>query len=149
MFIRYFQPDSLLQDQVGRDRGPSAASYDRHRHSLWPRAPQRRIRQGWEFLETHIDDLYYFWVKSGALLVVILGCQCLTAYYILSCVFLDFRLNSSTILGSGVDVKGCVKVLREARDKTQSESLLNALRYTTKNLNSDTTPKNIRSLLEA
>jgi len=57
--------------------------------------------------------------------------------------------SGAFVKGSGVDVKGCVKVLREARDKTQSESLLNALRYTTKNLNSDTTPKNIRSLLEA
>ncbi len=46
-----------------------------------------------------------------------------------------------------MDVKGCVKVLRDARDKTQSESLLNALRYTTKNLNSENTPRNIRNLL--
>jgi len=57
--------------------------------------------------------------------------------------------SGAFVKGSGVDVKGCVKVLREARDKTQSESLLNALRYTTKNLNTDSTPKNIRSLLDA
>jgi len=57
--------------------------------------------------------------------------------------------SGAFVKGSGVDVKGCVKVLREAGDKTQSESLLNALRYTTKNLNSDATPRNIRSLLEA
>lgn len=48
--------------------------------------------------------------------------------------------------GSTVDVKGCVKVLKD-EDKSRSESLLNALRYTTKNLNCENTPKNIRNLL--
>ena len=59
--------------------------------------------------------------------------------------------DAKSIIVSGV-MSLCsflLKVLREAGDKTQSESLLNALRYTTKNLNSDATPRNIRSLLEA
>ena len=55
--------------------------------------------------------------------------------------------SGAFVRSSCVDVKGCVKVLRDARDKTQSESLLNALRYTTKNLNSENTPRNIRNLL--
>lgn len=48
--------------------------------------------------------------------------------------------------GASVDVKGCVKVLKEY-DKAQSESLMNALRYTTKHLNDESTPKSTKSLL--
>uniref|UniRef100_A0A2P2HY84 Protein FAM49B-like n=1 Tax=Hirondellea gigas TaxID=1518452 RepID=A0A2P2HY84_9CRUS len=47
---------------------------------------------------------------------------------------------------STVDVKGCVKVLKE-QPASSSENLLNALRYTTKHLNDDSTPKHIRTLL--
>ncbi|XP_063885066.1 CYFIP-related Rac1 interactor B-like [Scylla paramamosain] len=47
---------------------------------------------------------------------------------------------------STIDVKGCVKVLKD-QPASSSENLLNALRYTTKHLNDDSTPKHIRSLL--
>ncbi|XP_018026785.1 CYFIP-related Rac1 interactor B [Hyalella azteca] len=47
---------------------------------------------------------------------------------------------------SHVDVKGCIKVLKE-QPASSSENLLNALRYTTKHLNDDSTPKHIRTLL--
>lgn len=47
---------------------------------------------------------------------------------------------------SHIDVKGCVRLL-QAQPATKAEPLLNALRYTTKHLNEDTTPKNIRNLL--
>lgn len=53
---------------------------------------------------------------------------------------------SSHLSGSSVDVKGCVKVVRE-QEKSRAESLLNALRYTTMHLNDESTPKNIKSLL--
>jgi len=52
------------------------------------------------------------------------------------------------VKASDVDVKGCVKVLKE-QPTSQSEGLLNALRYTTKHLNDDSTPKTIRTLLAA
>ncbi|KAI8496001.1 Protein fam49b [Branchiostoma belcheri] len=47
---------------------------------------------------------------------------------------------------SGIDMKGCIKVLRD-QPASKVEGLLNALRYTTKHLNDETTPKNIRALL--
>lgn len=49
---------------------------------------------------------------------------------------------------SSVDVKGCVKFLQQ-QPPPKAEPLLNALRYTTKHLNSQSTPRNIRSLLAA
>ncbi|XP_045495468.1 CYFIP-related Rac1 interactor A [Colias croceus] len=49
---------------------------------------------------------------------------------------------------SSVDVKGCVKFLQQ-QPPPKAEPLLNALRYTTKHLNSQSTPKNIRALLAA
>jgi len=49
-------------------------------------------------------------------------------------------------LGTHLDVKGCVKVLRE-QEKSKVECLINALRYTTKHLNEETTPKSTKSLL--
>ncbi|CAH0398852.1 unnamed protein product [Chilo suppressalis] len=49
---------------------------------------------------------------------------------------------------SSVDVKGCVKFLQQ-QTPAKAEPLLNALRYTTKHLNHQTTPKNIRTLLAA
>ncbi|XP_015510970.1 CYFIP-related Rac1 interactor B [Neodiprion pinetum] len=50
------------------------------------------------------------------------------------------------IKGSNVDVKGCIKLLKD-QPPCKSEGLLNALRYTTKHLNEENTPKNIRNLL--
>jgi len=47
---------------------------------------------------------------------------------------------------SNMDVKGCVRVLKE-QPTGRSESLLNALRYTTRHLNDDATPKHIKTLL--
>nr|XP_053641944.1 LOW QUALITY PROTEIN: CYFIP-related Rac1 interactor B-like [Cherax quadricarinatus] len=50
------------------------------------------------------------------------------------------------VKASNVDVKGCVKVLKD-QPASSSENLLNALRYTTKHLNDDNTPKQIKMLL--
>lgn len=50
--------------------------------------------------------------------------------------------------GSHVDVKGCVRLLQQ-QPAIKAEPLLNALRYTTKHLNEENTPKNIRNLLAA
>ncbi|XP_053596824.1 CYFIP-related Rac1 interactor B [Microplitis demolitor] len=50
--------------------------------------------------------------------------------------------------GSNVDVKGCVKLLKD-QPSCKSEGLLNALKYTTKHLNEENTPKNIKNLLAA
>ncbi|XP_034483644.1 CYFIP-related Rac1 interactor B [Drosophila innubila] len=50
--------------------------------------------------------------------------------------------------GAHVDVKGCVRLL-QAQPAIKAEPLLNALRYTTKHLNEENTPKNIRNMLAA
>ncbi|KAH9406148.1 Protein fam49b [Tyrophagus putrescentiae] len=47
-----------------------------------------------------------------------------------------------------IDVRGSIKVLKE-QPPTVVEGLLNALRYTTRTLNEETTPKSIKSLLAA
>ncbi|CAG7831851.1 unnamed protein product [Allacma fusca] len=52
------------------------------------------------------------------------------------------------VKAADVDVKGCVRVLKE-QPMSRSEGLLNALRYTTKHLNDDSTPKQIKTLLAA
>ncbi|KAG5676777.1 hypothetical protein PVAND_006586 [Polypedilum vanderplanki] len=52
------------------------------------------------------------------------------------------------VRSSHVDVKGCVKLL-QAQPPIKAEPLLNALRYTTKHLNEENTPKNIKNLLAA
>uniref|UniRef100_T1H1S9 CYRIA/CYRIB Rac1 binding domain-containing protein n=1 Tax=Megaselia scalaris TaxID=36166 RepID=T1H1S9_MEGSC len=52
------------------------------------------------------------------------------------------------VRGAHVDVKGCVRLL-QAQPAVKAEPLLNALRYTTKHLNEENTPKNIRNLLAA
>ncbi|KAM9321748.1 CYFIP-related Rac1 interactor B [Pholidichthys leucotaenia] len=49
---------------------------------------------------------------------------------------------------SNIDMKGCIRVLKE-QPPSRVEALLNALRYTTKHLNDDTTSKQIRSLLQS
>uniref|UniRef100_A0AAY4DY86 CYRIA/CYRIB Rac1 binding domain-containing protein n=1 Tax=Denticeps clupeoides TaxID=299321 RepID=A0AAY4DY86_9TELE len=46
------------------------------------------------------------------------------------------------------EMKGCIKVLREQQPNSV-EGLLNALRYTTKHLNDETTSKQIKSMLQA
>lgn len=56
--------------------------------------------------------------------------------------------DGAFVRGSHVDVKGCVKLL-QAQPAIKAEPLLNALRYTTKHLNEEATPKNIRNLLAA
>uniref|UniRef100_A0A8C8APU4 CYRIA/CYRIB Rac1 binding domain-containing protein n=3 Tax=Neoaves TaxID=3078114 RepID=A0A8C8APU4_9STRI len=48
---------------------------------------------------------------------------------------------------SKIDMKGCIKVLKD-QPSTSTEGLLNALRYTTRHLNDDTTSKQIRALLQ-
>eukprot|EP00056_Hartaetosiga_gracilis_P000916 m.41334 g.41334 ORF g.41334 m.41334 type:complete len:136 (+) comp10416_c0_seq1:117-524(+) len=45
-----------------------------------------------------------------------------------------------------IDVKACIKLL-QASGHDDLENLLNALRYTTKHLNDDTTPKEIKKML--
>lgn len=50
--------------------------------------------------------------------------------------------------GAHMDVKGCVRLL-QAQPPVRAEPLLNALRYTTKHLNEENTPRNIKSLLAA
>ena len=47
---------------------------------------------------------------------------------------------------SHIDVKGCIKVLKD-QPPNVIEGLLNALRYTTKHLNDESTPRQIKSLL--
>ena len=53
--------------------------------------------------------------------------------------------NTLLFLGSCVDVKGCMRVLRDQKGGT--DGLLNALRYTTKHLNDETTPKALKQLI--
>uniref|UniRef100_A0A672Z1Z8 Protein FAM49B-like n=1 Tax=Sphaeramia orbicularis TaxID=375764 RepID=A0A672Z1Z8_9TELE len=48
---------------------------------------------------------------------------------------------------SNIDMKGCIRVLKE-QPPSSVEGLLNALRYTTKHLNDETTSKQIRNLLQ-
>jgi hypothetical protein len=52
------------------------------------------------------------------------------------------------VKSSHVDIKGCVRLLQQ-QPAIKAEPLLNALRYTTKHLNEENTPKNIRNLLAA
>lgn len=47
-----------------------------------------------------------------------------------------------------IDVRGSIKVLKE-QPPTVVEGLLNSLRYTTRHLNDETTPKNIKNMLAA
>lgn len=49
---------------------------------------------------------------------------------------------------SKIDVKGCIKVIKE-QPAPSVECLLNALRYTTKHLNDEATPKHLRAMLQA
>eukprot|EP00117_Sycon_ciliatum_P011644 scpid52965/ scgid4462/ Protein FAM49B; L1 &gt; Protein FAM49B len=53
---------------------------------------------------------------------------------------------------SSIDVRQCVKLLRDMQEENPAqqgaiESLINALKYTTKHLNDETTPKHFKQLL--
>ncbi|KAH3695975.1 CYFIP-related Rac1 interactor B-like isoform X1 [Dreissena polymorpha] len=49
---------------------------------------------------------------------------------------------------SGIDMKGSIKLLKEQQEHgRQVEGLLNALRYTTKHLQEETTPKSVKQML--
>ncbi|XP_055007451.1 CYFIP-related Rac1 interactor B-like [Boleophthalmus pectinirostris] len=48
---------------------------------------------------------------------------------------------------SNIDIKGCIRLLKE-QSPNSVEGLLNALRYTTKHLNDETTPKQIKNMLQ-
>ncbi|CAK8697861.1 CYFIP-related Rac1 interactor B-like [Clavelina lepadiformis] len=50
--------------------------------------------------------------------------------------------------GSKIDIKGSIKVLKEQNGKVKVKSLLNALKYTTKHLNDEATPKSYHKMLE-
>ena len=50
------------------------------------------------------------------------------------------------VKGSSIDMKASIRVLKD-QPPGIVDGLLNALRYTTKHLNDETTPKNIRTLL--
>ena len=50
-------------------------------------------------------------------------------------------------LGSNIDVKGCVRIVQQGDDKRVAEALIDALKYTTRHFNDNTTPKNIKTLL--
>jgi len=54
------------------------------------------------------------------------------------------------VKGSKIDVKGCIKALKEHSNpqEAKTKSLINALRYTTKHFNDETTPKAIHKMLE-
>ncbi|KAI9230131.1 MAG: FAM49 family protein [Piptocephalis tieghemiana] len=52
------------------------------------------------------------------------------------------------VKGSPINVKNIVRIVQEDGDR-QSATLLNALRYSTRHLNHESTPKNIRALLTA
>ncbi|KAJ8272691.1 hypothetical protein GJAV_G00092290 [Gymnothorax javanicus] len=51
------------------------------------------------------------------------------------------------VKSSKIDMKGCIKVLRD-QPPSSVEGLLNALRYTTKHLNDESTSKQIKSMLQ-
>ncbi|XP_037541184.1 protein FAM49A isoform X2 [Nematolebias whitei] len=55
--------------------------------------------------------------------------------------------NGAFNKSSKIDMKGCIKVLKE-QPAEKVEGLLNALRFTTKHLNDESTPKNIRTMLQ-
>ncbi|CAI5683142.1 protein FAM49A isoform X1 [Oreochromis niloticus] len=54
--------------------------------------------------------------------------------------------NGAFNKSSKIDMKGCIKVLKD-QPADNVEGLLNALKFTTKHLNDETTPKNIRTML--
>ncbi|XP_053469908.1 CYFIP-related Rac1 interactor A isoform X2 [Ictalurus furcatus] len=55
--------------------------------------------------------------------------------------------NGAFTKSSKIDMKGCIKVLKD-QPADNVEGLLNALKFTTKHLNDESTPKNIRTMLQ-
>lgn len=55
--------------------------------------------------------------------------------------------NGAFVKTSNIDIKGCVRLLKDQPEEFQTENLLNALRYTTAHLNDPSTSKTVRSLL--
>uniref|UniRef100_A0AAY4F116 CYRIA/CYRIB Rac1 binding domain-containing protein n=1 Tax=Denticeps clupeoides TaxID=299321 RepID=A0AAY4F116_9TELE len=55
--------------------------------------------------------------------------------------------NGAFTRSSKIDMKGCIKVLKE-QPADNVEGLLNALKFTTKHLNDESTPKNIKTMLQ-
>ncbi|PWA27543.1 hypothetical protein CCH79_00000241, partial [Gambusia affinis] len=55
--------------------------------------------------------------------------------------------NGAFTKSSKIDMKGCIKVLKD-QPVDNVEGLLNALKFTTKHLNDESTPKNIQSMLQ-
>lgn len=51
------------------------------------------------------------------------------------------------VKSSKIEMKGCIKVLKD-QPQSSVEGLLNALRYTTKHLNDETTSKQIKNMLQ-
>ena len=47
-----------------------------------------------------------------------------------------------------LQIKGSIRVLKEQEAKMKVKTLLNALRYTTKHLNDEATPKSYHKMLE-
>lgn len=55
--------------------------------------------------------------------------------------------HGAFIKTSNIDIKGCIRLLKE-QSPNSVEGLLNALRYTTKHLNDESTPKQIKNMLQ-
>lgn len=56
-----------------------------------------------------------------------------------------FNVRLRFVSGSSVDIKGCIRVLKDHGGG--AEGLFNALRYTTKHLNDNNTPKSTKSIV--
>lgn len=59
-----------------------------------------------------------------------------------------FRLTHPSFRSLPLQIRASIKVLK-MHDNPHLEGLLNALRYTTKHLNDDTTPKEVKKMLSA
>uniref|UniRef100_A0A3B3SNA8 Family with sequence similarity 49 member A n=2 Tax=Paramormyrops kingsleyae TaxID=1676925 RepID=A0A3B3SNA8_9TELE len=55
--------------------------------------------------------------------------------------------DGAFVKASKIDMKGCIKVLKD-QPADNVEGLLNALKFTTKHLNEESTPKNIKAMLQ-
>ncbi|VVC42134.1 Protein of unknown function DUF1394 [Cinara cedri] len=55
--------------------------------------------------------------------------------------------NGVFVKTSNIDIKGCIRLLKEQPEEIHTENLLNALRYTTVHLNDSSTSKTIKTLL--
>ncbi|CAB1325678.1 unnamed protein product, partial [Coregonus sp. 'balchen'] len=61
--------------------------------------------------------------------------------------FSYYRRTLNRMRINNVAMKGCIKVLKD-QPQSSVEGLLNALRYTTKHLNDETTSKQIKNMLQ-